>query len=282
MELRFGHDFSRVRVHDDPTAATSADSLNARAYTVGHNIVFSTGEYAPATAAGRRLLAHELTHVLQQHGGATVAQRDPKPGPDMQTPRRPQPGQKPTTVATPAGDPQDWLRWVDHNSSNLYWRMVNFDKQKQWRSDFHAMIEERFQKIRELNDQLVKLQKEFDESTSGFYIFEHESTLRIRETLPRAWKQLEQFSRETMDLRDAEKSYEQQADVQERRVATEAELVQGAAREFLRGRKTITAGDYESLVTGINKAGSAIDQLVNMEFDAQVKYAGPPVSRQND
>jgi hypothetical protein len=66
MEARFGHDFSRVRVHSDAPAAESADAVQARAYTVGNDIVFGRGEYAPGTAKGRRLMAHELTHVVQQ------------------------------------------------------------------------------------------------------------------------------------------------------------------------------------------------------------------------
>ncbi|HJQ34602.1 MAG TPA: DUF4157 domain-containing protein [Pyrinomonadaceae bacterium] len=69
MEPRFGHDFSRVRVHTDAKAAESARELNANAYTVGHDIVFGAGKYAPGTQAGGRLLSHELTHVLQQRRG---------------------------------------------------------------------------------------------------------------------------------------------------------------------------------------------------------------------
>lgn len=66
MEGRFGHDFSRVRIHADTAAAASARMLGARAYTSGYDIVFGAGHYAPRTSPGRRLLAHELTHVLQQ------------------------------------------------------------------------------------------------------------------------------------------------------------------------------------------------------------------------
>jgi hypothetical protein len=66
MEPRFGHDFSRVRVHANAKAAESAKSVNAQAYTVGRNVVFGTGQYAPGTSEGERLLAHELTHVVQQ------------------------------------------------------------------------------------------------------------------------------------------------------------------------------------------------------------------------
>ncbi|OAN36791.1 DUF4157 domain-containing protein [Mycolicibacterium iranicum] len=79
MERRFGRDFAGVRVHSDGRAGESALALNARGYTVGLHIVFAPGQYAPATAAGRRLVAHELAHVVQQETsshGATV-QRQP-------------------------------------------------------------------------------------------------------------------------------------------------------------------------------------------------------------
>lgn len=68
MEQRFGYDFSRVRVHSGRVAEQSAQEVNAHAYTVGHNIVFGAGRFVPASHDGRRLMAHELTHVLQQSG----------------------------------------------------------------------------------------------------------------------------------------------------------------------------------------------------------------------
>jgi hypothetical protein len=70
MEPRFGHSFAAVRVHTDGRAAASARAVAARAYTVGRHLVFGTGEYAPHTTKGRGLLAHELTHVVQQEGAA--------------------------------------------------------------------------------------------------------------------------------------------------------------------------------------------------------------------
>lgn len=66
FEPRFGHDFSQVRVHTDAKAARLAEAVSARAFTLGRDIVFGTGQYAPDTFSGRRLLAHELTHVIQQ------------------------------------------------------------------------------------------------------------------------------------------------------------------------------------------------------------------------
>ena len=76
MEPRFGHDFSRVRVHTGTAAEQSARDMNANAYTVGHDIVFAAGRFATANRDGRRLLAHELTHVVQQGDGGSVLQRD--------------------------------------------------------------------------------------------------------------------------------------------------------------------------------------------------------------
>ena len=68
FESRFGQDFGSVRLHHDGAAAESAKALDARAYTVGRDVVFGAGEYSPHTHAGRRLLAHELAHVVQQRG----------------------------------------------------------------------------------------------------------------------------------------------------------------------------------------------------------------------
>lgn len=69
---RFGHDFGHVRIHTDAHAADLAESIQARAFTVGRDIVFGAGEYAPDTSRGRELMAHELTHVMQQERGAAA------------------------------------------------------------------------------------------------------------------------------------------------------------------------------------------------------------------
>jgi hypothetical protein len=72
MELCFGCDLSQVRVHDDALASKAAQSMNARAFTVGNDVVFGPGEYVTGTAAGQQLLAHELTHVIQQGKASQV------------------------------------------------------------------------------------------------------------------------------------------------------------------------------------------------------------------
>jgi hypothetical protein len=73
MESHFNHDFSHVRMHADRRAADSARAVNALAYTVGRDVVFGSGRYAPGTSEGRRLLAHELAHVVQQASVSTTS-----------------------------------------------------------------------------------------------------------------------------------------------------------------------------------------------------------------
>jgi hypothetical protein len=90
FETRFGQDFSRVRVHTDGKAARTARAINARAYTSGPNIVFGSGQYSPRSEEGRRLLAHELAHVVQQtavRSSSFLVQKEPENKP-KQTPEK--------------------------------------------------------------------------------------------------------------------------------------------------------------------------------------------------
>ncbi|WP_323001818.1 eCIS core domain-containing protein [Denitromonas sp.] len=108
FEPRFGHDFSRVRVHRDSAAAASAREVSAHAYTVGHHLVFATGRYAPDTAAGQGLLAHELAHVVQQSGTLQRSAAAPEPEtrsnrPEDEEPRAPEPMDEEPAEAHAAG-----------------------------------------------------------------------------------------------------------------------------------------------------------------------------------
>ena len=95
MTQRFGHDFSRVRVHCDNDANQSAREVNAHAYTVGNEIVFASDRFAPGTLEGRRLLAHELVHVVQQ--------RNDSPGSPVRVARL-----APPAPPAPARAPLNW------------------------------------------------------------------------------------------------------------------------------------------------------------------------------
>ena len=97
MESSFGHDFGDVRIHSDAKAAESARAVNALAYTVGRDIVLGAGQDVVEKGAGRRLLAHELTHVVQQSGQASAATSGP---PKLARQAAPSPGQ-PESEAAP-------------------------------------------------------------------------------------------------------------------------------------------------------------------------------------
>lgn len=86
MEPRFGHDFSKVRIHTDERADQSTHPLHAVAYTIGKNIVFRSGYYSPQTDEGKSLLAHELTHVIQQSQVTPLIQRQDDGNSDNYTP----------------------------------------------------------------------------------------------------------------------------------------------------------------------------------------------------
>ncbi len=150
MEPRFGHDFSRVRIHADTLASRSAEVLAARAFAVGSDIGFRQGEYAPDTDTGRHLLAHELTHALQQGASASASNGElvqrqtddtlpsniPAPAPPVFPPSPPPPHVGPDvyicwspTEAAPIAN-HSWFRVggpepsPDHETFSLYPRLV--------------------------------------------------------------------------------------------------------------------------------------------------------------
>lgn len=112
FETRWERDFSAVRLHTDNVAAESARALSARAYTVGSNIVFAAGEYAPATNTGRRLIAHELAHVLQQATSGTRVSRRPTPVRVAPTPPRAPPVLLSPRVGTEPAVPDTGARYL--------------------------------------------------------------------------------------------------------------------------------------------------------------------------
>ena len=122
LEPRFGADLSAVRIHRDANAAKSAHDIQALAYTVGQNVVFGRGQYAPGTSAGRRLLAHELVHVMQQ-GSAPRVQR--------QLVSREQPSAKP---------PEEEL-YVAGDKARAYWQLSAPE-----RAEINRRVDEMFRK----------------------------------------------------------------------------------------------------------------------------------------
>lgn len=104
FEPRFGHDFGNVRVHSDAKAAESARALNAIAYTVGRDMVFDSGRYEPGLSEGRRLLAHELTHSVQQSDGGCATTAGDKSNDAGASPIVPVTGLSPVVIARQSRD----------------------------------------------------------------------------------------------------------------------------------------------------------------------------------
>jgi Domain of unknown function (DUF4157) len=120
LEPRFGADLGAVRIHTDATAAHAADALAANAFTVGSDISFAVGRYAPDTASGRRLLAHELAHTLQQRSGTLPARGAVVSQPQPMLQRDTGIDAPPAPTAAPAIEPANrnkriatWTGWID-------------------------------------------------------------------------------------------------------------------------------------------------------------------------
>jgi len=103
MEPRFNYDFSNVKIHDNNLAAKSASSINALAYTSGNNVVFNSGQYNTNSDSGRRLLAHELTHVVQQKNIARNWTIQRQPATPLPVPEPPPPTWIPRVIQGGAG-----------------------------------------------------------------------------------------------------------------------------------------------------------------------------------
>jgi hypothetical protein len=134
FEPRFGTDFSDIRLHTDKRAADTAKSIKAKAFTVGRNIGFAAGQYAPESHEGKRLLAHELTHTIQQRSGDLMLSRDI----GDETPEQVQSRQSEASMASRQmtsvlssinviGAEVEFLFWTSHGAITL----VNFRRTQQ-------------------------------------------------------------------------------------------------------------------------------------------------------
>ena len=144
FEPRFGRDFGYVRLHADGEAAGSADAVGALAYTAGQHIVFGAGAYGPTSCVGRRLLAHELTHAIQQSSHYSVAasrtaivQRSPEPSPQSKVPL-------PSPLSAPKQQTDRWLTFVTPivTPDLKYLRVVNESTIIDWAANhiFNSLI----------------------------------------------------------------------------------------------------------------------------------------------
>ena len=129
FEPSFGADFGNVRVHNSTTASASAAAVGAMAYTIGEDVVFGSGHYAPATSAGQRLLAHELVHVLQSRGsGQPTIRRQATPTTLNIPPNICDPNQTRAIIPSVA-TAQQWLRTADTRLTSYLGAMTTASSQ---------------------------------------------------------------------------------------------------------------------------------------------------------
>ena len=167
MENRFGYDFNNVKIHNNALATKSAQSINALAYTSGRNIVFNEGQYSPGTNKGKKLLAHELTHVVQQGSGSVnrkEVQREPLTGDPIHDPLLDQ-------FSAETGVPRDQAS--QHSSAYAQWLASHFiapqldtscDTKRQLVKD---IVNESLRWIDDIYDQLIGFEADEIFTTPG-------------------------------------------------------------------------------------------------------------------
>jgi hypothetical protein len=140
MEQRFGHDFSRVRIHTGEQASASAHAVNALAYTVGRDVVFDREQYAPETEVGRRLLAHELTHVVQQREAPVLPASPVQAGEQVRVHEQTD-SQQVQREDQPAQQEKSWWEELVEFSESAIWALV-----KEFAPDLEPTLREIFDK----------------------------------------------------------------------------------------------------------------------------------------
>ena len=164
LEPRLGHDFSAVRVHTDARAARSAEAVGAQAYTVGAHIAFRGGAYRPQTADGKRLLAHELTHVVQQSqaGAAPHLSRQPIDDPKKKAGAPERRGLPDAASLHKAGMDQARREVFGHHgqsnvpstTTQLKWAIVHKQLPQQYQVDLHFLPPEKQSELGKLLDKV--------------------------------------------------------------------------------------------------------------------------------
>jgi hypothetical protein len=265
MESRFGHDFSSVRVHTDAAAAASASGLNARAYTVGRDIVFAGGKYAP-TAQGGRLLAHELAHVVQQRAGEPVVQCAPGPGSDH--PARSGGGKTDSRVST-----------LRAKAAEVQFRLHGLSRAQEWRGEFHAASDDRQRQIDELTREWSKVEADWQESQAKWHILERAETPWFVKRLDNLYNKIGNAYWQNKNASTAEHEYEAQSAKQEAALLTKQAAIMAEIGKL--GKPgTLSQSQYDSLLARLTELTIAADQMWNAEIQAQIKYSGSgPVSK---
>jgi len=265
MESRFGHDFSGVRIHTEAAAAAAASGLNARAYTVGRDIAFASGEYAPA-AQGGRLLAHELAHVVQQSAGEPVVQCAPGPGSDH-------------PAGSAGGKAGSRISILRAKAAEVQFRLHGLSRAQEWRGEFHASSDEKQRQFDELSTEWSKIEGDWQESQAKWHILERAETPWIVKRLDNLYNKIGNAYWQNKNASTAEQEYEAKSGKQEAALLTkQAAIIAEIGKLGKPG--TLSQSQYDSLLARLTELTIAADQMWNAEIQAQIKYTGSgPVSK---
>jgi hypothetical protein len=265
MESHLGHDFRDVRVHTDAAAAASARRMNARAYTFGREIVFASGEYSP-TAAGLRLLAHELSHVVQQSAGVPIVQCDPRPSQDPSKSNAAKGGNLISSLSARAAEVQRKLQ--------------EFSGLKEWRGQFHAATDEKLKQISAISREWSEAEAEWQKIQSGWYIFERASSLTIEKRLNQLYDEISKAYWKTTHANEEEQRYEADSRKREVTLLTQQAAIVAEISKLRAPGASGSQSQFDSLTARLNRLSTEVDQLWDAEIRMQANYTGSgPVSR---
>ena len=222
LEARFGHDFGAVRVHDDAVAAASAERLDARAYTLGRDIFFALGMYRPWSAEGRRLLAHELAHVVQHQEGAPPHTRRQAKG-----------------TAQPVPEPDEPLETA-------------LERQQMW-DDIEKHNRELDEQLTPILDRLINEQ---EEAAEPFFVKENPTLIRLKAQLQQEKQRLPvELAQTQQELTQTEKAYLKTVDQLSELESEQRALIK--RRELFRRQLPLLEAATDALEKGLKEGVEA-------------------------
>jgi hypothetical protein len=270
MEAAFARDFSRVRVHVGSEAATSARGLNALAYTIGNDIFFAEGQYSPYTSQGARLLAHELTHVVQQSQHGLAVQCDHPPGKSS-----------PTKVATQkAGSKTPGLSLLRTQIAAVRAKLEAFALLKQWRADFHADVEAKYRVVHDLQRQMLDVIHQWREMTDHWFYSSTDETEALEKRINELNVRITQITNELSSLKSGEEKFETASGAEEAQLWKREKRLEWQIESDADLGRDLGVREFNDISGPLQQLSADIDKFSADEIKAAVKFTGSyPTSR---
>jgi Domain of unknown function (DUF4157) len=270
MEAAFARDFSRVRVHDGSEAATSARGLNARAYTIGNDIFFAEGQYSQHTSQGARLLAHELTHVVQQSQHGFAVQCDRPPGQSS-----------PAKVATQkVASKTPGLSLLRTQIAAVKAKLEAFARLKQWRADFHTDVEAKYRVVHDLQRQILDVIHQWREMTDHWFYSSTDESDALEKRINDVNMRITQVTNELSSLTSGEEKFETASGAQEAQLWKREKRLEWEIEADADLGRDLGVREFNDISRPLQQLSADIDKFSDDEMKAAVKFTGSyPTSR---